>query len=125
MNMKRIVFVAVGILIMLAIMGFTLHSMSHIDELNQKHRDQQKGEALASRMVTTAVTTSIWDSLRPTETEAVTPEETSENPEQLPESGTEPEFSAVSESPENPENPDMFSQNQTFTETVSDPVILN
>ena len=117
MNMKRIVFVAAGILIMLLIMGFTLHSMSHIDELNQKRREQQKGEAIASRMVTTTVTTSIWDSLRTTETETIQPEENSENPEQLPESGAEPEFFDDSGS-----DPDMIPQNQTVTETISDPV---
>ena len=68
MNMKRIVFVTAGILIMLVIIFWTLHSMSHIDEINQKRRDKNQGEALASRIIETTATTSIWDSLRPTET---------------------------------------------------------
>ncbi|MDE6729906.1 MAG: hypothetical protein K2J71_03925 [Oscillospiraceae bacterium] len=116
MNMKRIVFVAAGILIMLVIMGFTLHSMTRIDELNQKHQEQQKGEALASRLVTTVATTSIWDALRATESETVAPAENpenSENPEQSPEFSGE-----FSENAENP--PEISSQNQTFTETISE-----
>ncbi|MDE5883603.1 MAG: hypothetical protein K2H29_00745 [Oscillospiraceae bacterium] len=115
MNMKRIVFVAAGILIMLVIMGFTLHSMTRIDELNQKHREQQKGEALASRLVTTVATTSVWDALRSTETETIAPEENSENSENLEqplESGAEPEFSDDVR-----HEPGMISQNQTITET--------
>ncbi|MDE6087786.1 MAG: hypothetical protein K2G25_05310, partial [Oscillospiraceae bacterium] len=69
---------------------------------------------LASRLVTTVATTSVWDALRSTETETIAsrenPENTenSENPEQPPESGAEPEFS---------DDPGMISQNQTMTET--------
>lgn len=118
MNMKRIVFVAVGILIMLAIMGYTLHSMSHIDEINEKRREQQKGEALASRLVTTAVTTSIWDSLRTTETAAENPG----NPGN-PENYGNPENPENYGNPENPENPGLpepenGASGQTMTEVV-------
>jgi len=70
MNMKRIVFAAGGILIMLIIIGITLHSMANINEINQKRREKEKGEAQASQIITTVATTSIWDSLRPTETES-------------------------------------------------------
>ncbi|MBR1555568.1 MAG: hypothetical protein IJ644_09295 [Oscillospiraceae bacterium] len=69
MNMKRIVFAAGAILICLVIIGIMLHSMARVDEINQKRREKNKGEALASRIITTTATTSIWDALRPTETE--------------------------------------------------------
>ncbi|MDE7121527.1 MAG: hypothetical protein K2O42_05140, partial [Oscillospiraceae bacterium] len=110
--------VAAGILIMLVIMGFTLHSMTRIDELNQRHREQQKGEALASRLVTTVATTSVWDALRSTESETVAPVENTGNPENF-ENPENPEQSPeFSENAGNP--PEIPSQNQTFTETISE-----
>ena len=100
MNMKRIVFAAIGILIMLVILAFTLHSMSHVDEINQKRRDKERGEAIASKMIdSTTVTTSVWDRIRQTETETV-----SENPEEsgeTQESGLSEEETAVFPDEEN------------------------
>ncbi len=81
MNMKRIVFAGVGILIMLVIIFWTLHSITHIDEINQKRRDKNQGEALASRIIETTATTSIWDSLRPTESGTDTSENSDESGE--------------------------------------------
>ncbi|MDE5737325.1 MAG: hypothetical protein K2H93_03055 [Oscillospiraceae bacterium] len=112
MNMKRIVFVAIGILIMLLIMGFTIYNINHIDEINQKRREQDKGEAIASRMVATTATTSIWDSLRTTETETGNIEETSQEiQETIQESGEmlETEFTQEYEI-----------ENQVSTETITE-----
>lgn len=127
MNMKRIVFVAVGILIMLVIMGFTLHSMRNIDEINQKRREQDKGEAIASRMVVTTATTSIWDSLRATETET----ETGSSGEIPQESGNMTEITADGESVDMTQElsaPETDLQNQeviqTVTETVGNQVLI-
>ena len=107
MNMKRIVFAAVGILVMLLIIGWMLHSITHIDEINQKRREKDKGEMLASQIITTTATTSIWDSLRPTETTGTA------------ESGQEEN----SENPENPDNPQetaaYYEQESAFPETSS------
>lgn len=136
MNMKRIVFVAVGILIMLAIMGFTLHSMTKIDEMNQKRREQKEGEALASRLVTTVATTSVWDALRTTETETIPGNsensgdfenpEYSNNPEnpgnpENPDNYENPENSGISE---NPEIPEISPQEQTITEAVPESLVI-
>ena len=38
MSMKQIVFFGVAILIVLVIIGWMLHSMAHVDEINQKRR---------------------------------------------------------------------------------------
>ena len=89
MNMKRIVFAAVGILIMLVIMFFSIYTINHIDEINQRRRDKKAGEELASQLITTTATTSIWDALRPTETETLENSENSDNPENTGGSPTE------------------------------------
>ena len=115
MSMKRIVFVAGAILVCLVIIGIMLHSMAHVDEINQKRREKDRGEALASRIITTTATTSIWDALRPAETETETsdgsvPDEIQEtagfgeeNTELLTEDVLSPETATVP---------------QTYTETV-------
>lgn len=83
MNMKRMVFAAIGIFVMLVIIAWSLHSMAHINEINQKRREKKEGEAIASQLITTTATTSIWDVLRETETTAMTEENlVSENPEE-------------------------------------------
>ena len=117
MNMKRIVFAAGGILVMLVIIFFTLHSITHIDEINQKRRDKNKGEEMASRIITTTATTSIWDAIRQaaeTESESDSPS-ADENGENI------QETQAVNE-----ENTDFRTQDtsvpQTYTETVILPV---
>lgn len=116
MNMKRIVFAAGGILIMLVIIFFTLHSMAHIDEINQKRRDMNKGEAQASRIIMTTATTSIWDALREAAATEEVPPVTDENGEAVQETQSpeeeNAEFPADTLSEENPPVP------QTYTETV-------
>lgn len=128
MNMKRIVFFGVAILIMVIIMAWVLHQMAHIDEINQEYREKEKGAALASQIVITTETTSIWDALRPAETAAATAEvysenqqnpefsETPENPEEQPATAPDEEISEEDSLPE--ENMPIP---QTFTETVEEP----
>lgn len=62
--MKRIIWVAVTILIMLGIMGYGLHTLNHIEEVNQKRREKEAGEKFAATMMMTTATTSIWDKMR-------------------------------------------------------------
>lgn len=62
--MRRIVWVAVTILVMLGIMGFGLYTLNHIDEVNKKRREKEAGEKFASTIVMTTATTSIWDKVR-------------------------------------------------------------
>lgn len=117
MNMKRIVFFGVAILIMVIIMGWVLHSMMHIDEINQERREKDKGEALASQIIATTATTSIWDALRPAETTTTTAQvysENQQNPDEQPATAPpEEEFQ---------EGDTLTEENtpipQTFTETV-------
>ena len=122
MNMKRIVFVAVGILIMLVIMGWMLHSMAHIDEINQRRREKDAGEALASQIITTAATTSIWDSLRQTESENESGQQNPENPDMPAEN---PEETAGFQEEYAPDEavPATVLSNQTVTEVQSGIVV--
>ena len=126
MNMKRIVFAAVGILVMLLIIGWMLHSITHIDEINQKRREKDKGEALASQIIMTTATTSIWDSLRQTETSGTEEgnQEGSENPE-MPEENPE-ETAGYYEEDSAPEEafPDTAPANQTITEVSPGYIIV-
>ena len=64
--MKRIVWVGVTILIMICIMGFGLHTLNHIDDVNQARREKERGEDIAYQIVMTTATTSIWERLRAT-----------------------------------------------------------
>ena len=124
MNMKRIVFFGVAILIVVIILAWVLYSMAHIDEINQKYREKEKGAALASQMIVVTETTSIWDALRPVETATSTVQansenqqnpEISENPEEQPATAPEgEEFEEDSLPEENTPVP------QTFTETVQE-----
>ncbi len=137
MSMKQIVFFGVAILIVLVIIGWMLHSMAHVDEINQKRREQEQGEALASRIITTTATTSIWDVLRQSETvvagtgtEGSIPAESGEMPaeslpdgEELPtdEENPEEETSPEEELPEEEndvDDVDINSPEQTITETL-------
>ena len=121
MNMKRIVFFGVAILIMVIIIAWVLHSMAHIDEINQQRREKDKGVALASQIVITPETTNIWDALRATEMAATTVQaysenqQNSENPEEQPATAPDAEVPEENSLPE--ENPPVV---QTFTETVID-----
>ncbi|MBR4320192.1 MAG: hypothetical protein IKP69_09145 [Oscillospiraceae bacterium] len=118
MNMKRIVFFGAAILVMVIIIAWVLHSMTHIDEINQERREKEKGAALASQMVITTETTSIWDVLRSTETTGVSGEnnpENQQNPEEQPATAPEGEIFPEDSLPE--ENAPIP---QTFTETVEE-----
>ena len=79
--MKRTVWFAVTILVMICILGFGLHTLNNIDEVNQRRRDKEAGKVIASQIAVTTANTSIWDKLR--ETTTVTsdtmPPETDEN----------------------------------------------
>ena len=136
MSMKQIVFFGVAILIVLVIIGWMLHSMAHVDEINQKRREQEQGEALASRIITTTATTSIWDVLRQSETvatgigtEGSIPAESGEMPaeslpdgEELPTDEENPEEELPEEEFPEEENDvddvDINSPEQTITETL-------
>ena len=64
-NMKRVIWVGVTLLIMIAIMGFGLHTLNHISDVNQQRREKEEGEALASQFIGTEVpTTNVWQAIR-------------------------------------------------------------
>ncbi len=64
-NMKRVIWVGVTLLIMIAIMGFGLHTLNHISDVNQQRREKEEGEALASQFIgTEAPTTNVWQAIR-------------------------------------------------------------
>ncbi len=63
-NMKRMIWAAVAMIIMVAIMGFGLHSLNRITEVNKQRREKDKGEAFVAKILETTVTTSVWDKLR-------------------------------------------------------------
>ena len=77
-NMKRVIWVGVTLLIMIAIMGFGLHTLNHISDVNQQRREKEEGEALASQFIgTEAPTTNVWQAIRQeqeTTVEAITDE---------------------------------------------------
>lgn len=75
--MKRIVWIAVTVLIMLAILGFGLHTLNNIDEVNKRRREKEAGQNMAPLIAMTTATTSIWDKLRET-TETATETDTEE-----------------------------------------------
>ncbi len=62
--MKRIVWIAVTILIMIAIMGFGLHTLNQISEVNQQRHEKEAGEEFAAKVVMVTETTSIWEKVR-------------------------------------------------------------
>ena len=63
-NMKRMVWIAVAMLVMIGIMGFGLHSLNRITEVNKERRQKDKGEAFVAKILETTTTTSVWDKLR-------------------------------------------------------------
>ena len=64
-NMKRVIWVGVTLLIMIAIMGFGLHTLNHISDVNQQRREKEEGEALASQFIGTgSPTTNVWQAIR-------------------------------------------------------------
>ena len=68
--MKRVVWVAVTILIMIGILGYGLHTLNRIEEVNQQRREKDAGEDFVAKITMTTASTSIWDRLRETETAA-------------------------------------------------------
>ncbi len=71
--MKRVVWVAVTLLIMIGILGYGLHTLDRIDEVNRQRREKEAGNDFVAKIAMTTASTSIWDRLRETET-SVSPE---------------------------------------------------
>ena len=70
--MKRLVWISVAMLICIAILGYGLYTMRHIEEINQRRRQQDAGSEIAMHIASTIATTDIWDRLRQTETSVTT-----------------------------------------------------
>lgn len=114
--MKRIVWIAAAILVMICILGYGLHTLNRIDEVNKKRREKQAGQALASQIVIATATESIWDKLRATteaslETAVPNPEN-GEIPAEVP-------SEAVYDDPDTPIVPDAPEQTPVQTNTVT------
>ena len=112
--MKRIVWIAAAILVMICILGYGLHTLNKIDEVNKKRREKQAGEVLASQIIMTTATESIWDRLRAT-TEASTAVQNPENNEAPIEMPSE----AVYDDQNSPVVPDAPEQISIQTNTVT------
>ncbi len=69
--MKRVVWVAVTLLIMIGILGYGLHTLNRIEEVNQQRREKEAGNDFVAKITMTTASTSIWDRLRETETSVV------------------------------------------------------
>ena len=120
MNMKRMVFIAAGILIGLLIIGWMLHSMAQVSEVNRKRREKEAGEAMASQIIVTTASTSIWDTLRQTAEPSETGGESQANSENPEASGTYDENASAPESGV----PDAVPSNQTVTEVVQESNVI-
>ena len=69
--MKRIVWIAAALLIMIGIMGYGLYVMRNISEVNRERREKEAAKHDASQIVMTTEATNIYDKLRPTEPETI------------------------------------------------------
>ncbi len=67
-DMFRLVIITAAFLVMIIIIGVSLHSMKNISTANRKNQDKKEGEHIASIIAQTTATTSIWDYLRDKET---------------------------------------------------------
>ncbi len=65
-NLKRIVAIAAALLVMFGIIGISVYSINHIDEINQKNREKEQGKHFAATIAQTTATTSVWDYLKST-----------------------------------------------------------
>lgn len=77
--MRRIVWVAVTILIMIGILGYGLHTMKRIDRVNQERREKEAGERFASQIAVVTETQTIWGQLRAGQETTTTVAGTDEN----------------------------------------------
>ena len=77
--MRRIVWVAVTILIMICILGYGLHTMKRIDRVNQERREKEAGERFASQIAVVTETQTIWGQLRAGQETTTTVAGTDEN----------------------------------------------
>ena len=59
--MKRVVWVAVTLLIMIGILGYGLHTLNRIEEVNQQRREKEAGNDFVAKITMTTASTSIWD----------------------------------------------------------------
>ena len=122
--MKRIVWVAVAILIMIGILGYGLFTLRHIEEVNQKRREKQAGEKFAATVMMTTATTSIWDKVR--EGQETTSTETGAAVQETFADGDVPQ--TVTESPESPEGefvPNEMDTPSTETSAETITVVVN
>lgn len=117
--MKRVIWVAVTVLIMIGIMGFGLHTLNNIEEVNQRRREKEKGEQLASQIAMTTATTSVWDMLRQTTAATVPAASETEETQQLQE--------VVSTQPEAEESvsPEVITEAPAQTSTVTTGIVIN
>ncbi len=119
--MKRMVWIAATLLIMIAILGFGLHTLNDIDKKNKEYREQKEGQAVASMIAVIPATTSVWDRLRATETAAAVDAAPAPAP-----ANEQPAEQIVPEAPagNEPVVPDAPEQTPEQTNTVADGVIV-
>lgn len=91
--MKRIVWAAVAMLVMVIILGIGLHTLNEIDRKNKEYREKEAGQAFASQIAIVTETTSIWDRLRATTASSADAESSGEPQEapQVPVEAQQPE----------------------------------
>ena len=74
--MRRIMWVGVALLIMVAILGYGLYTLKNISEANKRHREKEAGKQDAIVIVSTEVPTTIWDKIH-ADSEAASAEQNS------------------------------------------------
>ena len=123
--MKRLVWISVAMLVMVGILGYGLYTMRHIEEVNQRRREQNAGSEAAFRIVATTATTSIWDKLRETETTVDAAVESGEaDPNENPEETLDSPSENVEMTDENGEliettESDSFEETEALTEPTT------
>ncbi len=72
--MRRIMWVGVALLVMVAILGYGLYTLRSIKEANRRSREKNAGKQEAITIIATEAPTSVWDKLH-AENESETPAE--------------------------------------------------
>jgi len=59
--MRRIMWIGVALVIMVAILGYGWLTMKNIDEVNKRRREKNAGKTEAVIIIATEPTTTVWD----------------------------------------------------------------
>lgn len=122
--MKRIVWIAVAILIMLGIMGYGLHTLNSITEVNKRRHEKEQGEQLASQFAISTTTISIWERLKQTTAPQDNPPQ--ENPGgDAPTQPSPDDEVSTTPAPQEPGDPEVIADPPAQTSTVTTGLVVH